>query len=427
MAKVLLISPNKEKNPLVFPLGIGYIRAALLQDGYEVGILDFGHLELEKGVLRGYLSAFEPDFTGISIRNLDNCCMQRPRSFIGDVKSIVSWIKEWNGDVPVVLGGSGFSLLPEEWMKYSGADYGIVGDGTRSIGMLLGRLEKKEALEEIPGLMFFSNQRLIKFEQEWDGPIDEIGIPSRAGFLHELKNQSGVRHNIQTKRGCALHCSYCAYPHIEGRRMRLRSPDKVVDEIQQMIEEHRIHEFDFVDSVFNFPLDHAAEICKKMIERKLDVSWGCFLNPGFISQEFVELLKASKCSGIEFGIDAGNDICLEAMGKSFRKKQIREAVQMCRNCEVPFSFCLLIGGPQETVNTLHETLQFIEELEVEHVFGLLGVRILPNTGIYDEKFSGSDEEELFKPRFYFSELLSIEQALAEINRFQNRHPGWIFV
>lgn len=427
MPKVLLISPNMEKRPFVFPLGIGYIRSALIHGGIDTGIVDFGHLEYKKEILEKYLVEFQPDFIGISIRNLDNCCMLHPRSFVQNTGTIVRWIREWNMEIPVILGGSGFSLLPGQWLDSTGADYGIVGDGVRSFPLLIKQLIDIKLPEDVPGLIYYREGRLFQQPPDFDSCLDTTPFPSRDGFLHELKTNINVRHNVQSKKGCCLKCSYCAYPVLEGVHIRLRSPTLVVDELYQMKEKYGINEFDFVDSVFNVPMEHAAEICEEIISRRLDIAWGCFLHPANISEDFLKLLKEAGCNSIEFGIDSGSEKCLDALDKNFGKKEIQRTAQLCKLIGIDFNFCLMIGGPEETLDTLRDTLQLMESCEVENVFGLLGVRILSNTRLYDTRLVKMNQDELLEPKFYFSEQLDINKALNEIKVYQKRNPSWIFV
>lgn len=75
---MLLISANTEKRPPVFPLGLSYIHASLVASGWEAGMLDMTQLEYTREAVTNYLNAYAPDYIGLSIRNLDNCCMQYP-------------------------------------------------------------------------------------------------------------------------------------------------------------------------------------------------------------------------------------------------------------------------------------------------------------------------------------------------------------
>lgn len=427
MGRVLLISANTEKRPPVFPLGLSYIHASLVASGYEAGMLDMTQLDYTREAVTSYLDAYAPDYIGVSIRNLDNCCMQYPRSFVEQVCILVDWVRQWSHAAIVILGGAGFSLLPRQWLQETGADYGIVGDGCDSMVELLSHLEKGEEPSTVSGLMFCTKNGEWKYlTPEAPEQLDHPYFPSRSGFLHSYDVERKVRHNVLTKRGCALSCTYCAYPSLEGRAVRLRSPQGIADEIEQMVLQHDIGSFDFVDSVFNYPLEHAEDICRELIGRAVPVSWGCFLNPRFFTADFAGLLKQAGCSEVEFGIDSGSDICLRSFKKNFRQTEIRAVVQLCQEQDLSFSFCLLIGGPEETPETLRETLDLMEELKVQRIFGLFGIRILPSTDMY--RYVGSPEpDDLLHPKFFMSPQLNLEQASSICRPYRERNPDWMFI
>lgn len=428
MKKGLLISPNTESNPTIFPIGLGYIRAGLMKNGYEAGILDFAHLPLQEEVLLSYLCEQEPDYIGISIRNLDNCCYMHSRSFIEPIIKLVDWIKAWNSSIPVILGGSGFSLLPEVWLQITKADYGIHGDGIESFPYLLNCLQSNKEPEYVPGVVYNRNGTWIRCDAEQTECLNHVPFPSREGFLHLQQDSREVRHNIQTKRGCSFRCSYCAYPILEGRKLRLRSPQNVVDEICEMTERYHINEFDFVDNVFNNPSEHAEEICREIISRKVKVRWGCFLNPIGCSKEFLQILMDAGCNHVEFGIESGCNKILRNMRKNFNIDDISITVRNCKEVNISYSCCLLLGSPGETMGTVRETLRLMEVLDVKQVFGLIGVRILPDTEIHKKYAGYLSIPQLLEPKFYISEEIQPEQLLEEFNNFyKQRHPAWMIL
>jgi radical SAM superfamily enzyme YgiQ (UPF0313 family) len=390
-------------------------------------MLDMTQLDYTREAVTSYLDAYAPDYIGVSIRNLDNCCMQYPRSFVEQVCILVDWVRQWSHAAIVILGGAGFSLLPRQWLQETGADYGIVGDGCDSMVELLSHLEKGEEPSTVSGLMYCTKNGEWKYlTPEAPEQLDHPYFPSRSGFLHSYDVERKVRHNVLTKRGCALSCTYCAYPSLEGRAVRLRSPQAIADEIEQMVLQHDIGSFDFVDSVFNYPLEHAEDICRELIGRAVPVSWGCFLNPRFFTADFAGLLKQAGCSEVEFGIDSGSDICLRSFKKNFRQTEIRAVVQLCQEQDLSFSFCLLIGGPEETPETLRETLDLMEELKVQRIFGLFGIRILPSTDMY--RYVGSPEpDDLLHPKFFMSPQLNLEQASSICRPYRERNPDWMFI
>ena len=166
----------------------------------------------------------------------------------------------------------------------------------------------------------------------------------------------GAMGNLQTKRGCPFQCIYCTYPLIEGKKIRLRAPGAVADEIETMVSRGLDHLF-FVDNNFNYPPEQAQGICREIRSRRLSLRWTAYVNPGFISEALVEDMKTSGCRGLELGIDSASPRQLEALGKNFTLEAIRDAARICRQGDLPFCFSLLLGGPGETLDTVRETLE----------------------------------------------------------------------
>lgn len=222
MPSVFLISSNTNTEPYpVYPLGMSVIAGALHRAGYEVIQYDMLASGNSLDHLRKTLEKTTPNYVGISIRNVDNVdsFTSHTNKYIQKVRDIINTTKNMN--IPVLVGGAGFSLLPEEILDYIGADHGVIGEGEEKMVRLIEGLEKDL---EVPRIL---------------GP--EKGIPGKKlhsplwapELLEYYISESGIM-NVQTKRGCENRCSYCTYPYLEGKRMRVRPPEHVADEIEML-------------------------------------------------------------------------------------------------------------------------------------------------------------------------------------------------
>ena len=135
--KVLLVSVNREKMPSpVFPLGLAYIARALREAGHSVEAIDLCFSEDVQQELEGVLQRFQPQVIGLSLRNLDNLTYPNPISYLKEVEEIVQICRRLS-PAKRVIGGSGFSLAPQELLAHLDIDFGIVGEGEESFDSTL--------------------------------------------------------------------------------------------------------------------------------------------------------------------------------------------------------------------------------------------------------------------------------------------------
>lgn len=169
--KVLLISANTLRIPYpVYPLGLDYV-AGSLDSRYQTKIVDLNDFTSPES-LEAMIREFSPDFAGVSIRNIDNTDVINCRSFLPEYQNLMRQIRT-NSQAKIILGGSGFTIFPVEFMRELDADYGIVGEGER-LSQLLDALEKKADVEEIPGVL--TKEKRISFMSHIAARLTDISI-----------------------------------------------------------------------------------------------------------------------------------------------------------------------------------------------------------------------------------------------------------
>ena len=157
---LLFINPIKIR-PVVGPIAFDYLGHVIQQAGYTIDFIDNSFSTDVKTSLKTYLTKYKPLAIGITVRNTDDCYFQSQKSFIDDIKEIVSFIKSIQ-PAPIILGGVGFSLLPKEIMNYCGVDFGVQGDGEEALLSFLKALQTDQKYSEIPNLIYRKNGDLIQ-------------------------------------------------------------------------------------------------------------------------------------------------------------------------------------------------------------------------------------------------------------------------
>lgn len=423
--KVLLVATNRACSPYpVAPLGVLCVAAAARAAGHEVALLDLGLARAPQAALAEALSANEFQAVAFGIRNLDNCWAFAPEWYFEESRQLAETVRRhFTG--PLILGGSGFSVSPRGWMRRLKADCGIIGEGERVFPEALARLETGRPLEGVAGVITRSEAEVSPAQA--CEPLKELPLPAHdlCGYASYVRRGGFV--SVQTKRGCPFKCSYCVYPFLEGRRYRLRPPEAVVDEIQELATEENLRHFFFVDSVFNDPRNHALAICRELARRRLPVRWAAFCNPTGFDAELARAMKEAGCNGAEFGLDAASDKMLEALDKPFGQKEIRTALRAARGAGLPSSIYLLFGGPGETWADVEDTQVFLNDCpQANAVFASYGIRVYEGTPLAATALSEGQikpGQDLFEPVYYLSPALA-QDTDRRLDRIARRRIEW---
>jgi radical SAM superfamily enzyme YgiQ (UPF0313 family) len=361
--KVAFVSGNREELPdAAIPFGLLYVMANT-PERHERILVDLCFEEKACVALRRELSGFQPDVVALGMRNIQNGTYSDVSGTIGYYAELIECIRATT-DAPVVMGGSGFSVMPRTLMRRLRPDYGISGEAEQAFPALLDALDTGEGFEKIGSL-----HRLEQGDVASNPPragfldLDGVRVPDRRWVDDRYYERYGIE-SLQTKRGCPLRCDYCTYPTIEGRVGRVRDPGAIVDELCAIVLQRPETKHVFiVDSVFNLPKGHAKAVCREMIERAPQMPWTCYANPLGFDRELASLMARAGCAGMEVGADSGSDEVLERLRKGFTTAQIREFHALAEEAGVPDCHTFILGTPGETFDDVLRTLDFIVDLD----------------------------------------------------------------
>jgi len=399
MKRILLVSSNITTEPYpVYPLGMAVIAAALAGVGHEVEQFDFLASGESEELLAERVIAFAPEYVCVSIRNLDNCDSLTVTAYPEVVRRLIGVIRE-QSTAPVIIGGPAFSIMPEELLAFTGADYGIVGEGERLVCELICNLSHGK-----------TSPRLLRSDSLLHG-VEMISPLYSESMIAFYLEKSGMI-NLQTKRGCPHGCIYCSYPSLEGTRYRCRDPKTVVDDLERIKREHGVESFFFTDSVFNDSDGHYLEVVEELIRRDLSLRWCCYMRPEGFGRHEIALMKRAGLYAVELGTDAASDTTLRSLCKGFTFADALEANRACVAERLPCAHFVMFGGPGETMETVAEGLGNLDQLEHTVVFAFSGIRILPGTPLLARAVRDgllSDGAPLRDPVYYLSPSVDVQE------------------
>jgi radical SAM superfamily enzyme YgiQ (UPF0313 family) len=410
----------------VLPLGLAFVARAAEDAGHEVSQINLMAGPEALASLAERIQRTQPDIIGISVRNIDDQVSLHTRFLLEPVKQVMATCRQ-NSKAQIVLGGAGYSMFPKHVLDYLGADMGIQGEGEQAFVLLLEKIEKEEDLSTIPGLHHAA--RNIANPSSVNKQLDRFQLPEPHRHLASWTPAGDeiVWLPFQTRRGCPLNCSYCSTALIEGSRTRKRSAKPVIEALSQYAACGFDHFF-FVDNTFNLPQGYAIDLCDRMIDASLRISWRCIFYPGRVEEELVEKMAKSGCVEVSLGMESGSDVMLKRMNKRFRTKDVRHASDLLKKYGIRRMGFLLLGGPGETRQTVMDSLHFVDSLGLEMVKVTIGIRIYPDTEIADHARrigALSIDDNLLSPRFYIEK--DMEAWLREmVPAWMKDRPNWIF-
>ena len=388
----------------VLPLGLACVAEAAVRAGHNAVLLDLMG-EPDPGVaLKQAVTSFRPECIGVSVRNIDDQNMERCRFLLEDSRAILAACRELTA-APLIVGGAGFSIFPESALAYLGADMGIAGEGEAAFVSLLGKLEQGGDPGDIEGIVLPGRSWTPKTAFSRD--LDAWPLPDTAFLRASAAKIPGAWIPVQTRRGCPLRCSYCSTPRIEGTASRKRDPEQVVEWLQEWAGAG-YHNFYFVDNTFNFPLSYAKELCRRILERKLELRWQAIIYPKQVDDELAALMAAAGCCHVSLGFESGSPPVLRQLNKRFSPDEVSDISGRFADHGIERMGFLLLGGPGETRETVEESLKFADSLRLEMLQITAGIRIYPGTplaALAREQGVIAPDDNLLQPRYYLAEGL----------------------
>jgi len=316
--RVLLVNPNRMRPP-VAPIALDYLASSLSVSGFEVDLLDLCFSPNTQDFAReidSYFASKSAFAVAITLRNTDDTSLATRDFFIPRLKEMIDRIRA-HTSAHIILGGSGFSIMPGDILQYCGLDLGIWGEGEYSLPLLLRKILAGEDYYSVPGLVYPVAEGYHHNTPKYID-LESIPAPERNAVDNRRYFLEGGMGSIEAKRGCTGRCIYCVDPLAKGKRVRWRSPRSVVDEIEVLLQ-MGIDHLHFCDSEFNFPPGHAREICLEIVSRGLGskVRWYAYCSPAPFNEELATLFKKAGCAGIDFGVDSANDQMLRTLNRGF--------------------------------------------------------------------------------------------------------------
>jgi len=225
-----------------------------------------------------------------------------------------------------------------------------------------------EQLASIKGLGWRQNGKIVI---NWDRPffrsLDDLPIP-----LHHLLPLDNYRMPIikgpytfiVTSRGCPAGCKYCIKHVSYQYSVRLRSPEKLLEEIQ-LLYNQGVHHIHMYSDLFTVNRDQVIELCRLLIDKGPKITWTCNSRVDYVDEEMLNLMGQAGCNLISWGIESGSEMVLKKAHKGYRMEQAYNALRWAKKAGIKNWGYFIIGLPGETIDTIKETMIFSKKLPLD--------------------------------------------------------------
>lgn len=393
------------------PLGLCYLSASLKRAGHQARVLDCEAQGLNITKILEIVAQDRPDLIGITATSPE---LANALAIAAELKAKVK--------IPIVFGGVHVTIFKEQLLRdHPAVDFGVVGEGEETIVELLESLDRPQNYPAIQGLIFRDGAEIRQNPLRPLIPdLNLLPFPDRSGQPPELYFRNVPVAGYQTtaafmsSRGCPCHCTYCAIEQIPGwRRVRYRSAENVVDEIEYLVRELKIQHISFNDDVLTMNRARVYDICREIHRRNLKFTWEGLSRADCVDLNLLKTMRAAGFVRISYGIESGNPDILKSTCKNETLEQIAEAFRITREAGIIARGSLIIGLPFENRRTVEDSFRFVNRLEgIDQVI----INILqpyPGTKVRDMVQQGVGGSRLLADDM--SELRRFGNASVEVN------------
>lgn len=368
--KILLVNPLTLEDSMVNitpNLGLGYLATSLRKNGFDVEIWDGVKKNMTKQKLDERLKKCDYDVAGFQVYT---------RS-VRETQEGLERVKSLNSGIITVIGGPHPSGDPEGSMNYLKTDYAFRGEAEIGLVQLLRKLsgETNDQFNDINNLIWRSNGKVISNPLKPIQELDVVDIPAWdminpndypyapiGAFSKKMPLTS-----ISTTRGCPYHCTFCANNTIMGRKVRARSTEIVLQEMDLLYNTYGVREFQIIDDNFTSKKALTLGVCQGIIDRGWDIglSFPNGVRLSTLDEDILHLLEKAGCYSLGLGIESGSPKTLKDMRKAQSADEIREKVNLIhRVTRIRTTGFFIIGYPTEGKEDILQTINLSKELPI---------------------------------------------------------------
>ncbi len=360
------------------PLNLMYLAAALEKASMSVKIFDDDLYQVGSLKMASLASKIDPMILGVTATT----------ATIKNALKYVKYIKNLLPNTLTVMGGPHPTFIPEGTLKAEDTlDVVVVGEGEETLTEVAEEYKKNEfkTLGNVKGIFYRDNGKInATSPRPLIKNLDDLPFPARHLIpFKEYKTSKSQAGGMITSRGCVFSCNYCSSSLIMGKKFRSRSPENVVDELEELVYRYDVSDIAFLDDIFMLNKPRAIAVADEIKNRGLDISFVTSSRVDTVNQELLECLKNAGMSTLYCGVESGSQRVLDLMGKGITLKQAEDAIKVAKKVDISVLGSFILGYPGETAEEMDQTIDFSIKLDPDYSqFSILTP--FPGTPIYYE-------------------------------------------
>lgn len=413
--KVALINPAQLDSKYKFmgvvapPLGLAYMAAVLEENNVEVVIIDACACEMDLESVGKELTVFQPDIIALTALT----------PTIGKALETAEYSREICKNSTIVMGGYHPTFNYSEVLKYDFVDVVIIGEGEETLLDLTQTLAQGGPLSSVNGIAF---EDVVTPPRQLILDLDSLPLPARHLLPmdnYKLLNMDTKMSTMITSRGCPMQCSFCSSAALHGSKLRMRSVDKILDEMEYLVNEMGIETIAFMDDTFTISKKRVIELCEGIEERKIDVMWGCTSRVDSLNKELLRRMKKAGCITVFMGVESADQQMLDTVNKQTTIEKIKDAFEVSRQEKIRTIASVVLGMPGDTHESIKNTINFVKELNPSYAIFSLATPY-PGTRFYQQTL----EKDLIKVKDWSKYTLispileTVDCSMEELKKLQ---------
>lgn len=356
----MIIGQAKSVDYYPFPFWLAYAHSLIKRDtSAQVKGIDGVVLDLDRDSYLEQVKEFGPD---LLITELTTIALADDLDTLREIKK--------NSRAKIAIVGNYPTAAGEKLLRENSfIDFALIGEYEETAKELVGSLINNNPLNNIPGLMYRSNDGITKNENRpLLKDLDYLPYPEREDFPATLYPDFAIYSpciNIMASRGCPAGCIYCQERHImyASPVYRMREPKKVVAEMEYCRDKFKARQFYFDDQSFTVNQQNTQDICQEMIDRRLNIPWTCMGDAMFVNKKTLEFMAKAKCIGMKFGVESASPQILKRIGKPLDLEKLKQVVKWCKDLGIRTHATFIIGLPGASRESILGDMKFLDELK----------------------------------------------------------------